>query len=72
MTGFSIESESCKSTHLSSGLILQQRQQHVFAWPSGLGRVPLASSTKSQRARVQSPGQARPTKPSIPPGSVNW
>jgi hypothetical protein len=29
MTGFSIESESCKSTHLSSGLTLQQRQQHV-------------------------------------------
>jgi hypothetical protein len=23
MTGFSIESESCKSTHLSSGLVLQ-------------------------------------------------
>jgi hypothetical protein len=29
MTGFSTESESCRSTHLSSGLTLQQRQQHV-------------------------------------------
>jgi hypothetical protein len=29
MTGFSTESESCKSTHLSFGLVLQLRQQHV-------------------------------------------
>jgi hypothetical protein len=30
------------------------------------------SFTMSQRARVRFPRRARSTKPSIPPGSVNW
>lgn len=39
----------------------------VICWPSGLCRPPLASWTMIQRARFRFLGQARLTKPSIPP-----
>lgn len=43
-------------------------------WPTRprIGHATLASCTMNLRARVQFPEQARPTKQSILPGSVNW
>jgi hypothetical protein len=40
-------------------LFTQREQSETFslsAWPSGLGRAPLASFMMSQRARIQLPG----------------